>query len=175
LVARTLTLVAVALAVIASACGGGKSGKAAAPTTQAPSPAPTTSTTTVESKILADLIAYNHMYTRLEENPDPVDAELSARITGKDLDVVRTYLTQLKLAHRSLRGPSNDTFHVVSIEAAKAVVDMCSHDDSHWYVNGVRQPDAPSDHTTGTEFTLVLEGGTWKVFNGVNKPSACSG
>jgi hypothetical protein len=129
----------------------------------------------VQSKILADLTAYNHMYGRLEENPDPLDAELSARITGKDLDVVRTYLTQLKLGHRSLRGPSNDTFHVVSIEAAKAVVDMCSHDDSHWYVNGVQQPDAPSDHATGTEFTLVLEGGTWKVFNGVNKPSACSG
>jgi hypothetical protein len=172
-----LTLVAVALALLVSACGGGSKATNSAPTTQEPaSTAATTTTTTLESKILADLTAYEDLFHQAIATPEQAHPELLAHLTGKDLGVVFAYLAQLKNAHQSIRGPIKDkSVRVVSIQGTTAVIETCAENGSHTYENGVQLPDTPGDRVVGSEITLILERGTWKVFNVVSKASACSG
>jgi hypothetical protein len=177
-VPKTLALAAVALALVAGACGGGgKSTKSAALTTQAPpSTAATTSTTTVESKILADLAAYKDSYHQALASPDQAHIDLMDHMIGGVSGVTFGYLAQLKDAHQAIRGPITDkSVRVASIQGTTAVVESCSDNESHTYRNGVQLPDTPGDRVLGSEFTMVLQNGTWKVSNVVPKASVCSG
>jgi len=173
---RIAALVAT-VAVTAGACGGGgKSHNAKPAAAVATTLAPTTSTSTVESKILADLAAYEDAFHQALANPDAPPSALAAHLTGKDLGVTLGYVAQLKDAHQSIRGPiTNKSVRLVTAEPARAVVEVCAQNDSHTYQNGVQQPDSPGDRLIGSEFTMVLEQGTWKVFNVASKASLCAG
>lgn len=177
---RAIALVA-ALALTATACssGGGKKAtteaERAAATTRTTIP-PTTSTTTTESKVLADLAAYEQAYHAALASPDQPHPEIAAHVVGDDMRLVFTYLAQLKDAHLSFRGPVSDrSVRVISVQGARAVVDVCAQNDAHKYQDDTVQPDAPNDRLIGTEFTMSLDQGTWKIFNASKKPSACAG
>jgi len=174
---RVAALVAT-IAVTAGACGGGgkKNAQVKPAAAVATTVAPTTSTSTVDSKILADLAAYEDAFHQALANPDAPPSELAAHLTGKDLGVTLAYVAQLKDAHQSIRGPiTNKSVRLVTAEPARAVVEVCAQNDSHTYQNGVQQPDSPGDRLIGSEFTMVLEQGTWKVFNVASKASLCAG
>lgn len=179
-------LVALGVVVVGIAgCGGGsskaslKSAKSA-PTTAAPATAPMTSTTTVETKILADLAAYYDAFGKAVADPDPkrpdLLASLEAHVVGEDLNRDLTFVAQLNNAHKAIRGPLTSHPRVLSITGASAVVDDCVHIDDHYYSwpGGQLLPGSPDPAVSGSEFTLVLDGGTWKVSQLKDKASACS-
>ncbi|GEM_PF-6443087 len=170
-----------AFAVAATACGGGggkpsSTAKRTALLATTTTSAVTTSTTTVESKVLADLAAYEATYHSALASPDQPHPEIAAHVIGDDMRVVYTYLAQLKDAHISFKGTVADrSARVVSIQGRTAVIDVCAQNDAHEYQDGAVQPDAPGDRFIGTEFTMSLDQGTWKVFNALKKPSVCGG
>ena len=173
---KTLTVLAVALALAASACGGGGKKKTAPAAQAPPSTAATTSTTTVESKILADLAVYEDLYRQAIATPEQAHVELMAHMTGGVSGVTFGYLAQLKDAHQAIKGPIKDrSVRIASIQGTTAVIEACADNGSHTYQGGTQLPDSPGDRVVGSEITMVLQSGTWKVSNVVPKASACSG
>jgi hypothetical protein len=64
----------------------------------------------------------------------------------------------------------------VSVQGTKAIVDDCSTNAQARFIDAKTGQDlGPASSTTksGDEFTMLLEGGNWKVAGTEKKPSAC--
>src|SRR5829696_6935205 len=157
-------LVAIALVItLTLSCGGDDAPPDDPPPTTAPV---TTTTTSVESEVEAAYTAYREMVTRLLQNPDPDDPEISQRATGGVRDQLRSSLRSLRDQGRAIRFGEYYSYDVLGVtvrDGGAATVKACLVDDGETI--DVASGDVISGGTATGIITVSLElvDGSWLV------------
>jgi hypothetical protein len=163
--------VMVAGAIVASlaACGNRGSGDAATtttPATSAPTAHPTTSTTLdPATEVEQAYLAFDAMYTRLREDPNPDDSEIAVRTTGHTKDALISSQTTAKtLGERAIFGPEGrvEVVRVDLVDGDTAIVRSCVVENLT-ITNPAGGKHGPEIGTYWTEYTLSRVTGSWKV------------
>jgi hypothetical protein len=168
-VKRVLGVIVAGVSVVSlAACGNRGTGDAAptsTPATSAPPADPTTSTTLDPAvEVERAYLAFEDMFTRLRENPDPDDPEIGQRTTGKAKnDIVNSQTTAKTFGERAEFGP-RDSVDVIDVDLAwdTAVLRSCAVEDITITNTGGGQI-GPRLTTYWTSYTLSRAGDGWVV------------
>lgn len=153
------------LAVCSAGCGGDRSGEAATTSTP-PTPVVETPPSTLdpETEVEQAYLAFEDMFRRLRENPDPDDPEIAQRTTGETREAfVKAQTTMKTLGERATFG-DKQALSVLSIEVTDvdlAEVHSCAIEDKTvTNSNGAQQHELM---TYWTRYTLQRVDGMWLV------------
>lgn len=164
---------AAVLAICFTACSGTGAAEDTRPTRGVPSGR--TSSTAVSStssasrgeEVLAAYLSYWEMVIRVNDPPNPSDAEIPKRTTGDQLVLLIQTLQENEAKHRVIRRPANSrSVHrprVTSIESGRATIEDCAIDDL--VVSNSQTGEVVDDDivTVRIVSVMVIEQGEWKV------------
>jgi hypothetical protein len=168
---------ALAALLALTACGSNNSSEVPARPVAATSPSAPTTTTTAESVRGAVLDGYRaawDAYRAAVGSANPDDPGLAAHMTAEQLAQVKKYVAGLRALGHVERGEMDLHPTVLSVTAGEAVVDDCYRDTIHQYDSAGRLYGVDQPETVGSEATLLLDQGTWKVKRRVHKDGLCS-
>lgn len=152
------------LVVGSAGCGGDRTGEAATTSTPTTAVETTPSTLDPETEVEQAYLAFEDMFRRLRENPDPDDPEIAKRTTGQaQNDIVNALTTAASLGERATFG-SGDAEYVTGVELADshATVHSCAVEDIT-ITNSAGGTIGPRVTTYWTKYTLRRQGGAWLV------------
>jgi hypothetical protein len=158
--------------ILVIGCGGSDDGNGTdggdPPPSQPPADASTTSTSTAptpESEVEAAYLAYWEMTVRLQQAPDPEDAEIRQRATGAAADELVDGLTTLRALHHVVTFGPRYSHDVISAEVVggEAVLRDCFVDDAETIEVSTRE--RVSGGLASGVFVATLEAmdGGWRV------------
>lgn len=163
------SVLVVAATMVVAGCGGGggddDDGGGSSPDDSTATTAESTTTTLSETEeVEAAFLAFDAMYTRLRESPNPDDPELAERASGETLaGITDSQTTMRTLGETAVFGERQAT-HVLGVEFPEpetAVVRECTVEDRT--VNTRTGPDGPFLATYWTDWTLLRVDGIWMV------------
>src|SRR5918993_5590174 len=156
--------VAIALVItLTLSCGGDDGPPDDPPPTTA---AVTTTTTSVESEVEAAYTAYREMVTRLLQNPDPDDPEISRRVTGGTRDQLVSSLQSLRAQGQVVRFGDEYSYEVLSVVLdgdRTAALTACLVDDAQTIDAASGEVVGEGLATAEVSVTLELGDDGWKV------------
>jgi hypothetical protein len=158
-----------------TACGSDKHAEPARRASASPpTSTATTSSTSIQAAVVAGYRAAWDAYRAAVASANPELPDLAAHMTAEQLAQVRRYVAGLRALNHVERGDMDLHPTVISITGDEAVVVDCYSDTIHQYDSSGRLYGVGKPETIGSEATLVLDGGTWKVKRRVHKEAACS-
>ena len=172
---------AVAAGLVMASCGGGSSAVSHPTATEAKpavtsASAPTTTTDQVASAVLA---AYRASWSAFEHalaDANPEDPQLPATMVDPQLQSVKANLLADRRDGIVGRGPTTLHPKITAVSATSATVVDCVYSDTElvYQATGKSVPPQTPPENDGVTSTLVLSGGTWKVYKQTVTDGKCA-
>ncbi len=177
-----LILGSVLAGLVLAACGGGGSPSAQPTTTTRPADAPSNSastTTKADPASAAVLNAYRASWSAFEHaaaDANPEDPELASTMVDPQLQSVKANL--LADQRQGIVGRGTFTLHprIVALSATTATVADCAYSTAVLVYSSTEGTGkaVPPPENDGVQATLVLTGGTWKVYKQTVTDGSCA-
>ena len=167
-------------ALVLAACSGGASRSKSAATTRPSSPAssspPASEAPSTDAAVLAAYRAAWAAFEHAATDANPEDPDLAATMVDPQLQGVKANL--LADQRQGIVGRGTFTLHpkIVALSATEATVVDCAYSTAVlvYAATGKPVPPVTPPENDGVRSTLVLTGGTWKVYKQTVTDGSCA-